>query len=380
MCVCVRVGQAKHAEALRVALTELQARADDAQRDAVRCAEERTTTTLRQQAEEEVRVAVAAAREEATASTRAACDEEKAAAVAAAEDAAAQHLDAAVLDAITKTVAATRAQCDEEKREAVTQAVTEAVESVTAELKVCVCVFVYARVFRLIQCDTPQAKHTAKLEEALTLAIEEGRRELAQAVSERDQHWDADKRAALEQAAAAAEAEKTALAAAVREEVLKLNVEALEEERRRGDAYAGLPLLCLLQFCERECAVGVCVNPPVQARRGEARRGATLQTAVLEGERGAARHPQRARGSQVGRRRRAVRGCASLPVTRARRGNIRVYCRVRPVLDLERRRAGPGQDVDVTTYPCEDEIIVKQVGWERGTRGGLCVTPPRAPP
>jgi hypothetical protein len=37
-----------------------------------------------------------------------------------------------------------------------------------------------------------------------------------------------------------------------------------------------------------------------------------------------------------------------------------VYCRVRPILDMERRRAGPGQDVDVTSYPAEDEIVVKQ--------------------
>ncbi len=44
-----------------------------------------------------------------------------------------------------------------------------------------------------------------------------------------------------------------------------------------------------------------------------------------------------------------------------RRGNIRVYCRVRPILENEHRRAGPGQDVDVTSFPVEGEIIVKQV-------------------
>ena len=38
-----------------------------------------------------------------------------------------------------------------------------------------------------------------------------------------------------------------------------------------------------------------------------------------------------------------------------------MYCRVRPILDAERRKAGPGQDVDVTSFPSEDEIVVKQV-------------------
>ncbi len=37
-----------------------------------------------------------------------------------------------------------------------------------------------------------------------------------------------------------------------------------------------------------------------------------------------------------------------------------MYCRVRPILDMERRKAGPGQDVDVTSFPAEDEIVVKQ--------------------
>ena len=43
------------------------------------------------------------------------------------------------------------------------------------------------------------------------------------------------------------------------------------------------------------------------------------------------------------------------------RGNIRVYCRVRPILENEHRRAGPGQDADVTSFPVDGEIIVKQV-------------------
>ncbi len=42
-----------------------------------------------------------------------------------------------------------------------------------------------------------------------------------------------------------------------------------------------------------------------------------------------------------------------------------MYCRVRPILENEHRRAGPGQDVDVTSFPVEGEIIVKQVGDSR---------------
>ena len=38
-------------------------------------------------------------------------------------------------------------------------------------------------------------------------------------------------------------------------------------------------------------------------------------------------------------------------------GNIRVYCRVRPVLDVERRS---GQDVDITSFPAPGTVKVRQ--------------------
>lgn len=40
------------------------------------------------------------------------------------------------------------------------------------------------------------------------------------------------------------------------------------------------------------------------------------------------------------------------------RGNIRVFCRVRPVVDAERRT---GRIVDVTSYPIDDDIVIRQV-------------------
>jgi hypothetical protein len=38
-------------------------------------------------------------------------------------------------------------------------------------------------------------------------------------------------------------------------------------------------------------------------------------------------------------------------------GNIRVICRVRPILEVERRS---GEDVDVTEVPTEEELFVQR--------------------
>lgn len=40
------------------------------------------------------------------------------------------------------------------------------------------------------------------------------------------------------------------------------------------------------------------------------------------------------------------------------RGNIRVFCRARPVLEVERRS---GQDAIVASYPYDDVINIQQV-------------------
>ena len=40
-----------------------------------------------------------------------------------------------------------------------------------------------------------------------------------------------------------------------------------------------------------------------------------------------------------------------------RRGNIRVFARLRPVLDVERKK---GRDVNIAEYPLKGELIIKQ--------------------
>ena len=47
-------------------------------------------------------------------------------------------------------------------------------------------------------------------------------------------------------------------------------------------------------------------------------------------------------------------------------GNIRVLCRVRPILEVERRS---GEDVDVTEVPNEEELFVQR---DQQVRGGYC--------
>jgi kinesin family protein C2/C3 len=41
-------------------------------------------------------------------------------------------------------------------------------------------------------------------------------------------------------------------------------------------------------------------------------------------------------------------------------GNIRVLCRARPVLEIERRHASPGEEVDVTEFPSDADVVVQR--------------------